>query len=90
MNELKKIAKCQKEFLFNSRYLIDLRTAQQPCDREEFPKVVKRLCKYTGNTMTEHIPDEMYTEDYIEAHNKNLDCMFNEVCKDCEYYDFFL
>lgn len=89
MRELK-IAKCQKEFLFNSRYLPDLRTAQQPNDREEFPKLVKRLCKYTGKVMTEYIPDEMYAEDYIEASNKSLGYMLKEVCRDCEYYDFFL
>ena len=86
---MQKLKECQKEFLFNSRYLLDLRVAQQPSDREEFPKMTKRLCKYTGRVITTHLPDEIYAEDYIDMSKENLDYMLNEICKNCEYCDFF-
>ncbi len=88
MNESDKLKECQKEFLFNSRYLPDLRAAQQPSDREEFPKMVKRLCKYTGNAIITHLSEEMCVEDYIDISKENLDYII-KTCKDCEYCDFF-
>ena len=86
---MKKLAKCQKEFIFNSRYLPDLRVQHPSYNSEEFPKMAKRLCKYTGNVMVSSIPDQMSAEDYIEESKKDIDCMLNQICKNCEYYDFF-
>ena len=84
-----KLKECQKEFLINSRNLPNLRAAQQPSDREKFSMMVKRLCKYTGNTIIEHLSDEVYTEDYIISFKDNLEYMFNKTCENCEYCDFF-
>ena len=84
------LAECQKEFLFNRRYIPNLSMPSQYCnDYETFPKKTKYLCKHTGKTMICQIWDEMCVEDYEKISKYELNCMLNEICKDCEYYDFF-
>lgn len=88
---MNKIAECQKEFLFNSRCIPNFSVLQTSnLKHEELPKISKRLCKHTGRMMELCIPDEMRIKDWLESSEKVLHCMFNDICKNCEYYDFFV
>ena len=88
-NKVDVLTECQKEFLFNSKCIPDLSMPQQYCsDYDNFPKKLKHLCKYTNKIMHTQIPDKMHSEDVFKMLQNELNCMSNEICKDCEYYDF--
>ena len=90
MRESNKLKECQKELLLNSRYVLNLSMPQQCCyDYENAPKQIKWCCKYTGKIMYAQIPDQMYIDDLTDISKNALNYMHNEICKDCEYCDFF-